>query len=246
MVNDLQESFAKATRYFQIGEQLENQITEQENAIYEIKMKFRREKGSKTKIWAVLFYLGCAAAVFFTLVFAVYLIGGLVESGSSLSAVFITGCFSIFILVIFLLLVVIVSKAKLRKEEKIYNRKYELEVEPILCAEQKKLDEMERQVELFAKENFHLVEFLPMQYRNLQAISFMLVAISNGRADSLKEVFNLYEEQLHRWKLEDAAMETAQTQEYIANAINETNTRLKHIEFMQFMQYLQNNDSSQR
>ena len=74
----------------------------------------------------------------------------------------------------------------------------------------------------------------------------MLVAISNGRADSLKEVFNLYEEQLHRWKLEDAAMETAQTQEYIANAINETNTRLKHIEFMQFMQYLQNNDSSQR
>ena len=83
-----------------------------------------------------------------------------------------------------------------------------------------------------------------MQYRNLQAVSFMLVAVSNGRADSLKEVYNLYEEQLHRWKLEDAAMGNAQVQEYIANAITETNTRLKHIEFMQFMQYLQNIDST--
>ena len=211
MTNDLQESFAKATRYFQIGGQLEDRITEQENAINEIKMKFRREKGSKTIKWTVLFCLSIATAF----IAAIAYVAGLVithtyyeGSKTWLQIMFSKLCISSFLVFIISFLLAIASDSKTKAIEKKQKKKYEREVEPILCAEQKKLDEMERQVELFAKENFHLVEFLPMQYRNLQAVSFMLVAVSNGRADSLKEVYNLYEEQLHRWKLEMPLWET--------------------------------------
>jgi hypothetical protein len=73
----------------------------------------------------------------------------------------------------------------------------------------------------------------------------MLVAIHSGRADSLKEVYNLYEEQLHRWKLEEAANQSAQAEEYMNMAIDElnakqaqTNNLLRGIGLLQYMQYL--------
>ena len=72
----------------------------------------------------------------------------------------------------------------------------------------------------------------------------MLLAVSNGRADTLKEAMNLYEEQLHRWKLEQYARQSAEIQEYCARAMDElnskqakTNEHLKNIEFMQFINY---------
>ena len=49
----------------------------------------------------------------------------------------------------------------------------------------------------FGEENEYLMEFLPVKYRWPDAIYFMLQAVENLRADSLKEVINLYEQELH-------------------------------------------------
>lgn len=44
--------------------------------------------------------------------------------------------------------------------------------------------------------------FIPEQYRNSGAIQYICSYLENGRADSLKEALNLFEEELHRMKVE--------------------------------------------
>ena len=58
-----------------------------------------------------------------------------------------------------------------------------------------------------------LLTFLPETYRNAEAVCFMLLAVKDGRADTLKEAMNLYEEQLHRWKMEKLAANSARMQQ---------------------------------
>jgi hypothetical protein len=63
--------------------------------------------------------------------------------------------------------------------------------------------------------------------------------------DTFKILDSLYEEQLHRWRLEDAAQNSMEAQEYIALALDElndrqaeTNAHLSAIEQMQFIEYI--------
>lgn len=52
------------------------------------------------------------------------------------------------------------------------------------------------------KENEGYIELIPQKYRYPLACNYMAEVIQCGRADNLKEAMNLYEEQLHRWKIE--------------------------------------------
>ena len=54
----------------------------------------------------------------------------------------------------------------------------------------------------------HYLEFLPSSYRNIMAVGFMMEAVQNLRADTLKEAINLYEQELKH----QAAMEAAEMQ----------------------------------
>ena len=49
----------------------------------------------------------------------------------------------------------------------------------------------------------YVLDFLPPDYRSWVAVFYMHDAVENYRADALKEAINLYEEQLHRWNVED-------------------------------------------
>jgi len=95
----------------------------------------------------------------------------------------------------------------------------------------------------FEDENSSVLEVVPSTYRNFIAISYMLIAVENGRADNLKDAINLYEEQLHRWKLEDAAHQSMQAQEYTALALEELNKRQAetnfHLQVLEFMNLIQ-------
>ena len=73
----------------------------------------------------------------------------------------------------------------------------------------------------------------------------MLVAVADGEAYSFQEAMCLYDEQLHRWKMEAAARKNAEAQEQIARSLDElnalqeeTNDRLRRIQEDQYFYYM--------
>ena len=66
-----------------------------------------------------------------------------------------------------------------------------------------------------------VLAFLPETYCTTQATCYMLLAVKDGRADTLKEAMNLYEEQLHRWKMEKLAADSARMQQIQLEAMQE-------------------------
>lgn len=79
--------------------------------------------------------------------------------------------------------------------------------------------------EKFRKEFGEFVEFIPVKYRNLQAVAYFLTMVQDERADSMKEAMRMYDEQLHRWKMENSAARTAQAQEFEAAAMMVLNSQ---------------------
>ena len=59
------------------------------------------------------------------------------------------------------------------------------------------------EIESIARDNSDVISILPRDYRYYDAAEFMEAAFENGRADSLKEAINLYEEHLHRLRVEN-------------------------------------------
>ena len=57
------------------------------------------------------------------------------------------------------------------------------------------------------------LEILPETYRNSEAACYMLLSVKDGRADSLKEAMNLYEEQLHNWAMEKLLQDNQRMQQ---------------------------------
>lgn len=55
----------------------------------------------------------------------------------------------------------------------------------------------------YLDKHIDVVSKVPPKYFYPIAIDYFVEVISNGRADTLKEAMNLFEEQLHRWKIED-------------------------------------------
>lgn len=100
----------------------------------------------------------------------------------------------------------------------------------------------------FVNANKHILQFLPEEYRNATAVIYMEQAVRNCRADSLKEAINLYEDQLHKWKIEQQNQELLDQQALQNYLIEEqrdamdrlrreqrsTNTALAGIEALQF------------
>ena len=55
----------------------------------------------------------------------------------------------------------------------------------------------------YLEKHSEIVSKVPATYFYPIAIDYFIEVLSNGRADTFKEAMNLYEEQLHRWKIED-------------------------------------------
>ena len=60
------------------------------------------------------------------------------------------------------------------------------------------------------------ISCVPSNYFYPIAIDYFIEVLSNGRAESFKEAMNLYEEQLHRWKIEDMTKTTMIAQQQTA------------------------------
>lgn len=88
---------------------------------------------------------------------------------------------------------------------------------------QEKIDELEKQLDAYVANNrCEELFYLPEKYRYYMAASYIKECLESGRAKDLSEALNLYEEQMHRWK-----MENMQYQIYLANLQQVALTRYK-------------------
>ncbi len=85
---------------------------------------------------------------------------------------------------------------------------------------------LEKEKSLFLQNNINLLDFVPEHYRTNLAVAFMERAVRTGRADTLKEAINLYEEQLHRWNMENYAQQLIDKQSIENEIMNEHLARI--------------------
>lgn len=243
MDQKLYADLAAATKYYAIGTEFEDRIQKENNNIQVLSAYPEQNKSEKTESSILQGKIGTWVAIlsgiFFIIILAMATSWGQIDDGAA-AQLFI--CSIAFVIS---LIIAISAKSTTKRIEKECDDDFECRIKPQIEESQNNLISLKQNLSSFAKDNHYVVEFLPAPYRNPQAASYMLLAVSNGRADTLKEAINLYEEQLHRWKLEQYARQSAEAQEYCALAMDELNSRqaqtnahLQAIEIMQFVNFI--------
>ncbi len=118
---------------------------------------------------------------------------------------------------------------------------------PAVAQAEKEIQKANQRLSKYKADHSNCLNFLPSQYRNYSATSYMAIAVRNGRADTFKEAANLYEEQLHRWRMEQINEQIAAQNWAIQNNLvslgqqqAEANKLLKEIENLEFYNLLSN------
>ncbi len=92
----------------------------------------------------------------------------------------------------------------------------------------KEIRNLEEKLAELQTEGADSMELLPETYRNAEAACHMLLAVKNGRADSMKEAMNLYEEQLHNWKMEKLLQDHSRMQQIHAESMEAVMNEISH------------------
>lgn len=117
-------------------------------------------------------------------------------------------------------------------------KKYRILQENLAAARKLQAKEQAAGEDVFAR-NLEKVRFLPADYWYPMATEYLIKVVAAHRADSLKEALDLFDAQLHRWRVEEAnnailaqqQLQTAhlasiRTSSKISAAANVTNTLL--------------------
>lgn len=114
-------------------------------------------------------------------------------------------------------------------------------LEEELAEKKQKLDSVKKELAEYrgSAEWSKAVSYIPKDYFYLSAIEKLLSFVKNGRADTMKEALDLYEEYLHREKMEYEAKRAADNAEVTAIATQEATEYSKIIaEKAQSIEYL--------
>ena len=224
----------------------ERLLEEKKRRINEMPAGYSGKKG-----WGLFFVI---FGSILDLVIGITILVGLGKASNSELEDFFLG-FIVILPVIFLGIILLISAKKHRKKYIIQaTEEYKIEEEKYIAYTKEATEEVKRRgaaAEDFNAKHSHFLDFLPKKYHDLMAIGFMLEAISNLRADTLKEVINLYEEELHRLTLERIAENSARMQQlqnermlYAMEQLNENqeriNSNLQDIKTMQFVDMINN------
>ena len=91
------------------------------------------------------------------------------------------------------------------------------------------IQKIQEDLKEYMRQNQHKLSFIPEDYQDIQAVSFMIRVVHNLRADSLKEALNLYDLELkHQQTLAVAEQQRAQN-ENLMTAIKMVNARQEQI-----------------
>lgn len=245
MIPETYEKLQKAVLYCQIYNEFQRRCDDVDARINAIEDKFAKDKEEATTAWRWARNIGKVVFIICA-VYCVLCLMIIMRDKLSFEEIF-AEIFPIMFIGILSFTAWIIGKRKFEKLENYFQNIYDKELKP-------QLDELDKEgyglldkLKEFDANNSHYITWLPMNYRNQQAIGYLFLVIDSGRAETLKEAYNLYEEQLHRWKMEELAQQSVEAQEYAALAIEqlnrkqeETNAHLQAIEFIQYMQYLDN------
>lgn len=83
----------------------------------------------------------------------------------------------------------------------------------------KRSEELIGKIKGILHEKEEIIDIIPQKYRYPLAAKFFVEVLENGRADSMKEAMNLFEEQLHRWKMESKMEQVLKNQQAESNAL---------------------------
>lgn len=224
--------------YQKLIEKYQNNTRQYRNNYYNLKNR----SAPKTSNASIKLSLIVPGFLFFVMIFAVENIWGRLFSLLAFAVVIFIG---------------ISSKKINNKSGNKQNDKFRKEAEEYWQktggpAERKNMQTIQRirsEKEKFEKEYSGVLDIVPYNYRSESAVGFLLYAILNKRADNLKEALNLYEEELHRVRMENAMNNIANAIEEsnynlerqlsgISASIDVTNSRLRNIENMEFYQIL--------
>lgn len=70
---------------------------------------------------------------------------------------------------------------------------------------QQRIEQIKQEIGQYLVENQQYLNFLPEDYQNIHAVGFMIKAVHNLRADTLKEAINLYDLELKHLEAMEAA-----------------------------------------
>ncbi len=119
-------------------------------------------------------------------------------------------------------------RARTRKIQQHAQQEWLAKYGPIKANNEKAIDQLISESKAFSEKNRVVLDFLPDIYRSQLAAAFMERTVRTGRADTLKEAINLYEEQLHRWTLEEQGRRMLQQKELQSDMIREQLTSILH------------------
>lgn len=88
----------------------------------------------------------------------------------------------------------------LKRKARIKNKHEQTEAE--INTMMPKMESISQEIYRVTTENQEKINLMPRDYRYYDAVAFFESALANGRADSMKEAINLYEETIHRQNME--------------------------------------------
>lgn len=88
----------------------------------------------------------------------------------------------------------------LKRKARIKNKHEQTEAEINTMMPQ--MESISQEIYRVTTENQEKINLMPRDYRYYDAVAFFESALANGRADSMKEAINLYEETIHRQNME--------------------------------------------
>ncbi len=103
-------------------------------------------------------------------------------------------------------------------------------------------EKIRKEYNQFANKYLYTFDFLPAQYHSVDAITHMYNIVSAGRADTLKETINLYEQEVQMLRLQNQLTYQQQRMNQYMQQVYEqqakTNKILSDMEFLQIYDYL--------
>ena len=84
----------------------------------------------------------------------------------------------------------------------------------------RQIEELSQRVAIVLPHRAAVLSFLPRAYHDLLAVSYMLETVTNGRAETLKEALNAYEEQLRHWELMEEVRQQNMHAQYLEQTLD--------------------------
>ena len=91
------------------------------------------------------------------------------------------------------------------------------------------INEIDSQINDIINNNIEVFKNIPPKYCYYFSVNYMLETMINQRSDSLKEAINIYEDQIHKWNMENYQQQICEVNRQHQFALQNINVKLRAI-----------------